>query len=159
MHNIIEDIKKRLKIDIQEEDIHSFSEGSTEAKVFSIKDKYLVKCSTRKELNVYFEFLARYQSEYFQKLYFINYELGYICLSFIKGDKYKNNLDINYLINSLYDITSNYEPIGYKGFGYLFEDHKPWLSFLADEVIYSKEMLEDYFLGVMPDSIKHKLQK
>lgn len=141
MKTIIEDIKKRLNIEFTESDIHIFTEGKTEAIVFSIKEEYLIKKCTKQELDVYNEFLSKYKSEYFQKMYYINYDLSYVCLSFTKGHKYNQDLDINYLLESLYDITSNYQTIDYEGFGYYLDDHKTWYEFLRDEIEYSKSLI------------------
>ena len=96
MKTIIEDVKKRLNIEFSESDIHIFTEGKTDAVVFSIKDEYLIKKCSKVELDTYKDFLSFYKSEYFQKLYYINYDLSYACLSFTKGDKYNGNLDIYY---------------------------------------------------------------
>ena len=142
MNNILEDIKKRLNIEFTKEDIHEFSEGKTEAKVFSIKDKYLIKCSNEYDLNVYEEFLKD-SSSYFQKLYYVNYDLGYACLSFLPGKRFDNSLELNYLIDTFYDITSNYRKIDYEGFGYLNDDHKTWPEFLTSEVDYSNSIVFD----------------
>ena len=108
------DIEKQLNIMINEQDIHYFNEGKSEAVVFSIKNKYLIKVCSKIELDVYNEFLTKYKSEYFQKIYYINYDLSYICLSFTEGTKYNNDLDNKYIIDSLYDITSNYKTIDYE---------------------------------------------
>lgn len=143
MNRILEDVKNRLKIEFNESDIHVFTEGKTEAQVFSIKDEYLIKVCTEYELNVYNEFFSRYKSEYFQKMNYINYDLSYVCLSFLKGHKFDDDLEINYFIKSVYEITSNYKEIDYEGFGYIFDDHKSWYEFLKDEVDYSKNMLSE----------------
>ncbi len=142
MQDILKDIENKLNIKIDSNDIHLFSDGTTEARVFSIKEKYLIKCTNKLELDIYKEFLSKYKSKYFQKLYYINYEMNYMCLSYVKGTKFDNNLNIDNLIDTLYNITSNYKIINYDGFGYLFEDHKTWYEFLKDEVDYSISLLE-----------------
>ena len=80
MKKIIKDIELRLNIDIDENDIHIFNEGKTDALVFSIKDKYLIKKTTKEELDIIRLFLLDNKSDYFQKLFYINYELSYECL-------------------------------------------------------------------------------
>ena len=137
---ILNDVKERLNIN--DCDIDYFTEGKTESIVFSINNEYLIKTCTKNELDIYNEFFSKYQSEYYQKIYYINYDLSYICLSFLEGNKYKDDLEIDYLINSLYDITSNYQIVDYDGYGYLFEDHKSWSDFLKDEVEYSNSILK-----------------
>ena len=147
MDSILKDVESNLKIKINDSDIEVFSDGATNATVFSVKNKYLIKCTTKTELDVYNVFLTNYKSEYFQKMYYINYKLGYICLSYTEGNKYDDNLDIDYVIGTLYDITSNYKVIDYDGFGYLFQDHKTWNEFLKDEINYSKDMIKDFHLN------------
>jgi len=156
MNNILEDIKKKLNIEFREEDIHEFTEGKSEAKVFSICDKYLIKCSNEYDLNVYEAFLANEENKFFQKLYYVNHELGYACLSFLPGKKYDNSLDTDYYINTVYDITSNYKKIDYEGFGYFNDDHKTWEEFLLSELDYSNSIVKDEELddSVVRDAIK-----
>ena len=150
MNEIYEDIKLRLNIDFNEDDIHVFTDGKTDAFVFSIKDTYLIKSSTKQELDVFKAFFSNNKSKYFQKLYYINYDLSYVCLSFLKGSKFNEVLDINYLINAFYEITSNYKKIDYEEFGYLYDDHKSWSDFLKDEVDYSKTMIEGENINTKP---------
>ena len=150
MNEIYNDIKLRLNIDFNEDDIHVFDEGKTDAYVFSIKDEYLIKSSTKQELDVFKEFFSDNKSDYFQKLYYINYELSYVCLSFLKGNKFNEVNDVDYLINTFYEITSNYKPFNYEGFGYLYDDHKRWSEFLRDEVDYSTKMIEGEPIDINP---------
>jgi hypothetical protein len=156
MNNILEDIKKKLNIEFTNEDIHEFKEGKSEAKVFSICDKYLIKCSNEYDLNVIETFLSKEDNKYFQKLYYVNHELGYACLSFLPGKKYDNSLDIDYYINTVYDITSNYKKIDYEGFGYFNDDHKTWEEFLLSELDYSNSIVKNEELddSVVRDAIK-----
>ena len=140
MKNILEDIKEKLNIEFTNEDIHEFSEGKSEAKVFSICDKYLIKCSNEYDLNVIETFLSKEENKYFQKLYYVNHELGYACISFLPGKKYDGSLDLDYYINTVYDITTNYKKIDYEGFGYLNDDHKTWPEFLTSEIDYSNSI-------------------
>ena len=164
MNNILEDIKKRLNINFTEEDIHEFKEGKTEAKVFSIKDKYLIKCSNEYDMNVFEAFLSKEDSKYFQKLYYVNKKLGYACLSFLPGRKFDEMKDIDYYINTIYDITSNYKKIDYEGFGYFNDDHKTWSEFLSSEIDYSNsitvtEHLDDSLVREAIDVIsKYKVE-
>ncbi len=143
MKELLDDIEEKLNIKISEDDIKVFSEGATEAIVFSINNEYLIKKTNKQELDVYNEFFSKYNGKRFQKLYYINYDLSYACLSFIQGNKYDNSIEVNRIINILYETTSNYKKIDYDGFGYLFEDHKTWTDFLKDEIDYSIELLDE----------------
>ena len=142
MNEILKDFELKMNIKVADEDIKTYSNGATDAIVFSINDEYLIKKTTKLELDVYKEFFSKYKSSRYQKLYYINYDLGYACLSFIKGDRYDNSINSNELVEILYDTTSNYQQIDYDGYGYLFEDHKTWFEFLKDEIDYSLNMLE-----------------
>lgn len=139
---ILKDIKKNLKLTLTERDLHYFTTGESGSIVFSIKNQYLIKICSKNELLAYQEFLSRYNSEYFQKIKYINFDLNYVCLFFLVGDNYQDNLDRKNLVKSLYKITSSYQDIDYDGFGYLFEDHKTWSKFLKDEIEYSGSVLK-----------------
>ena len=144
MNEILKNFELKMNIKVADEDIKTYSNGATDAIVFSINDEYLIKKTTKLELDVYKEFFSKYKSSRYQKLYYINYDLGYACLSFIKGDRYDNSINSNELVEILYDTTSNYQHIDYDGYGYLFENHKTWREFLKDEVDYSLNMLDSY---------------
>ena len=143
MNEVIKDFELKMNIKVLDKDIKIYSEGATDAIVFSIKDEYLIKKTSKLELDVYNEFFSKYKGKRYQRLYYINYDLSYVCISFIKGNKYDNSIDVNDIVKILYDTTSNYKEIDYDGYGYLFEDHKTWDGFLKDEVEYSLNMLDE----------------
>ena len=143
MKELLRDFELKMNIKVSEEDIRYYSEGATDAIVFSIKDEYLIKKTNKNELDVYNEFFSKYKSDRYQKLFYINYDLSYVCLSFIKGKRFDGSIDSNKMIDILYETISNYKKIDYDGYGYLFEDHKTWKDFLKDEVEYSLTVFED----------------
>ena len=143
MDELLKDFELRMNINVFEKDIKYYSQGTTDAIVLSINDKYLIKKTSKSELEVLNDFFSKNKSDEYQKLYYINYELSYACLSFIKGKLFDGSIDSNKMIDVLYKTTSNYKKIDYDGYGYLFEDHKTWKDFLKDEVEYSLTVFED----------------
>lgn len=146
---ILTDIEQKLKIKIDERDLCYFTSGKSEATVFSIREQFLIKICSRPELLVYQTFLSKNKTSYFQKIKYINFDLGYICLTFTKGHQYQDDLSVEYLLSTVFNITSNYQQIDYQGFGYLFEDHKTWSEFLGDEVSYSTSILGDDLFDIV----------
>ena len=140
---ILTDIEQKLKIKVDERDLYYFTSGKGEATVFSIREQFLIKICSRPELLVYQAFLSKNKTSYFQKIKYINFDLEYICLTFTKGHQYQDDLSVEYLLSTVFNITFNYQLIDYQGFGYLFEDHKTWSEFLEDEVSYSTSILGD----------------
>jgi hypothetical protein len=146
MNDLIkQDIEEKLNLKFDEQDINYFTEGATDSVVLSINDKYLIKTVDENTLKVQEEFLNEYKSDFFQKIIYVNKELLYICYEFIEGEKFnKSKVSVDKLIKDLYTITSNYSLYDYDGYGYLFSDYgKTWRQFLEDEVIYSKQEIED----------------
>ena len=146
MNDLIkQDIEKRLNIVFDEQNIHYFTEGATDSIVLSIDDKYLIKTVDENTLKVQEEFLNKYKSDYFQKIIYVNKELLYICYEFVLGNKFNiNDISVDKALEDIYAITSSYGLYQYDGYGYLFSDYgKTWRQFLEDEVIYSKQEIED----------------
>ena len=143
MEELLKDFESRMNITVFEKDIKYYSGGATDAIVFSINDEYLIKKTSKSELDVFNEFFSKYKSDEYQKLYYINYDLSYACLSFKKGKLFDGSIDSNKMIDILYKTVSNYKMIDYDGYGYLFEDNKSWKDFLKDEVEYSLTVFEN----------------
>ncbi len=159
------DIEKKLNIDLLEKDMHYFTEGATESIVFSINNKYLIKTFDKESFNVQVEFFNKYHNDFFQKIVYANKELLYICFEFIEGSKYKKDLiSVDKALDDIYKITSSYELYDYEGYGYLFSDYgKTWKDFLYDEVMYSKQEIENIDIAKVLDSLniieKYKIDK
>lgn len=148
---IIDDIKKRLKIDIN--DIKDFDDGATDSLVFCVNGKYLIKTLEKNEFDVQKEFLNYYDSDFFQKIIYSNEDLLYVCYEFIEGNKIKNFSNIS-IIEQIYEIVSSFKKYDYDGYGYLFEDHKTWQDFLSDEVEYSSQKIS----GVSRSKVNKAIQ-
>ena len=134
------DIENRLKIKIDDCEIHYFTEGATDSTVFSIHNKYLIKTFKETEFDIQVEFLNKYKNKYFQKIIYMNKDLLYICFEFVEGTKFKiDDINIEQVLNDVYNICSHYELVDYDGYGYLDgELNKSWKDFLFEEIIYSK---------------------
>lgn len=143
---IIQDIEKKLNIEFDKCKINYFNDGATNSIVLSIDDKYTIKTFDDISYKVQVEFLNKYKNNYFQKIVYENEKLKYLCFEYIEGSKIKktNILDLNDIVSQIYEITSNYEEYDYDSYGYLFDDYnKSWYDFLADEVNYSKQEIEN----------------
>lgn len=131
--NIINDIEKKLDININKDKIKYFNDGVSSSIVFKY-DKYLIKTTNEKELDAYIEFFNQYKLDCFQKIICYSKELSYICFDFIEGSLFKENkLDPKDVVKQLYEITSNYKEYNYDAYGYLEEEKFTWHDFLMDE--------------------------
>lgn len=149
MDEVLEDVKNRLNISFTNQDIIEYTSTATEGIVFSIKEKYLIKICNKDRLNTYNTFFNIYNTNSFQKMYYINYDLKYICLSYIKGTNYKKDIPAKRVIKLVYEITSNYKTMRYKGYGRLHKGHETWHTFLKNEV--------EHYLNTLDEKIDTKL--
>ena len=153
IEKIITDVSKKLNIKLSNKNIHFYTDGASNSIVFSILNKYLIKTLDTTTFNAQTEFLEYYKNiPNFQKILFKNKKLNYICFEFIEGALFKNctNLDINDIINQIYNIVNQYKAYDYDKFGYLFEDNKSWYDFLKDEILNSN----NYILNLNIDTKK-----
>lgn len=153
---IIKDIENKLSIKVHKKDIEYYTDGSTDSMVFSINKKYLVKTTNKLTFKTQIEFLNKYKTDYFQKIITHNENLKYLCFEYIDGIKVIDFdiYDKKYLIKQIYDITSNYIPYEYEGYGYLFDNYnKSWYQFLYDEVIYSSEFIKEIDMHIVLKSL------
>lgn len=152
---ILKDIESKLNIKIEKDKINYFTEGATKSIVFSIHNKYLIKTMTNDELKTQIEFLNMYNNDYFQKIEFYSEEYNYICFKYIEGEKIKDYsiLNLQDIINQLYEITKSYKKYNYDGYGYLYEDNKNWYSFLKNEIMYAKKYIDNIDINF------HKVEK
>ena len=157
IQTILNDLQCKLNISVNEENITYYTDGATESIVFSIDNKYLIKTMDDITFKSQIEFFNIYDSEYFQKIIYINEEMKYICFEYIDGIKEKDYSIYNteYIIKQIYDITCIYKEYNYDGYGYIFDDYdKSWYQFLYDEVMYSSKEIPDVDMHKVIDSLE-----
>ena len=89
---VITDIGQRLGVDLSGVVPHFYSDGATDATVFNLADKYLVKITDLNTIRTQAEFLQENPNGVFQSLLCSNEELGYECFEFIDGIHYDGEL-------------------------------------------------------------------
>lgn len=148
MDDILNDLEQRLNITIKSEDITNYTDGASDAKVFSINEKYLVKVVDDLTLRSQIAFLEFYKGiAGLQRVITYNKELKYICFEFIKGKKIKEVKEVKDtdIIKQIKNIVKQYKKYDDNAYGYLYDNEgKSWVEFLEDEINYAKPKLKDY---------------
>lgn len=143
---IIQDIEQKLKIKFTESNITYYTDGATDAVVFSIANKYLIKTVDTNTQKTQSDFLKYYSNiPEFQKIIISNSTLKYICFEFIEGEKFnKSKIESKEAITQIYNIVKNYKKYESPNYGYLYEDnYTTWAEFLKSEVDYSTEAIQN----------------
>ena len=140
----IKDIEKQLKVDLSRSIKTFYDDGATDATVFDMDKKYLVKLTDLNTIRTQVEFLKQNPDGVFQNLLCRNEELGYECFEFIDGVHYRGKLiDAKYATEQIARIVSKYRKYPHKGYGFLNAEHATWRAFLLDEIEYARRNIGD----------------
>ena len=139
---VIADIEQRLGADLSGVVPHFYSDGATDATVFNLADKYLVKITDLNTIRTQAEFLQENPNDVFQSLLCSNEKLGYECFEFIDGIHYDEGLiDAKVATEQIAEIVRNYRKYPHDGYGFLNEEHVSWRAFLLDEIEYARRTI------------------
>lgn len=135
---IVHDIERQLGVRLHDLPAVFYSDGATDATVFSLGDKYLVKVTDLQTIQTQREFLTRVPEGVFQKLLCWNEGLGYECFEFIEGEHYdKSKIDPKKAILQIKNIVESYPEYPYENYGFLGDEKPTWREFLLDEIEYA----------------------
>lgn len=141
---IIADIEKQLNIDLSGVEPNYYTDGATDATVFDLDKKYLVKITDANTIKTQAEFLKENPNNVFQNLLCNNVELGYECFEFIDGVHYDEALiNAKDATEQIAQIVGNYRKYPHEGYGFLNEEHVSWRAFLLDEIEYARRTISD----------------
>lgn len=136
---VIADIARKLGEDFDGVGPHFYTDGWTGAIVFDLAEKYLVKITNSETIETQAEFLKHNPDGVFQNVCCFDYDYGYICFDFIKGEKYADKpLEAHDAIRQVAKIAENFREYPHEGYGFLHHEFKTWREFLADEVEYAR---------------------
>lgn len=145
---IIKDIERQLGCRVRDLKLTYYLGGATDATVFSLGEKYLVKITDHETVRTQKLFLSAVPEGRFQKLLCSNESLGYECFEFIKGEHYSDApLEAHEVIEQIAEIVRQYPEYEHDGYGFLGEEKSTWREFLLDEIEYAvlriKEVSQD----------------
>ena len=141
---VFEDIYKKIGVDLSRERATVYTDGATQSSVFSIKDKYLIKITSRMTVRTQSEFLQKVQHPAFQKLLCYDVDLHYECYEFIKGVHYKDApLEAREAVLQIANIVEGYPRYDCDGYGFLEDEKTSWREFLLDEIEYAQERIPE----------------
>ena len=109
---IVREFKDNLNIEINSNNIDVIASGMTSSLLFRVNNKYLYKIFPNdylyKRAKLFFETYK--DSKYSQHILFSNDESRMLCLDYAIGDLlYNNYTDGSFIIDSIYDMVSNYK--------------------------------------------------
>lgn len=167
IEEILNDLERKLNIEIDEDSIKYYTDGATESKVFKImavvnnKERlYIVKTVDDLTLKSQIEFLKFYNNiEQFQSVIFYNKDLKYICFEFIEGTKLSSALNIDNMdiIKQIKQIVEKYKSYEDDTYGYIYDnENMSWIDFLKEEIRYAMPKVKDSDLpfDILDKSIK-----
>ena len=141
---VIEDIESQLGVNLSAAKYEFYTDGATDATVFSIDDKYLVKITDLNTVQTQREFLKENPNNVFQNLLCSSDDLSYLCFEFIEGKHYDGNeIDAKDATEQIRQIVGNYRKYPHDGYGFLNEEHVSWRAFLLDEIEYARRTIQD----------------
>ena len=141
---IVHDIERQLCARLHDLPAVFYSDGATDATVFSLGGKYLIKISDLKTIQTQKEFLERVPEGVFQKLLCWNEGLGYECFEFIEGVHYNEApLEAHKAVKQIAEIIRQYPEYEHDGYGFLGEEKATWREFLLDEIEYAALRIKD----------------
>ena len=140
----IADIAKKLQVELDNVEPHFYTDGATDATVFALNNKYLVKITDVNTIRTQAEFLKHNPDGIFQRLLCSNEEMGYECFEFIDGVRFDGNLiDPKDATEQIAKIVQNYRKYPHDGYGFLNEEHVSWRAFLLDEIEYARRTIPE----------------
>ena len=141
---VIADISTKLNIDLAGIEPNYYTDGATDATVFSLANKYLVKITDLNTIRTQAEFLKENPNGVFQDLLCSDEELGYECFEFVDGVHYDGSLiDAKVATEQIAEIVRNYRKYPHEGYGFLNEEHVTWRAFLLDEIEYARRTIPE----------------
>lgn len=136
---VIADVAEKLGENFDGVEPHFYTDGWTGAIVFDLAEKYLVKITNAETIETQAEFLEHDPLSVFQKVRCFDYDHGYICFDFIKGEKFADApLEAHEAIRQVAEIVKHFREYPYDGYGFLNHEFKTWREYLADEIEYAR---------------------
>ena len=144
INDVIADIEKQLSIDLSSAEKEFYTDGATDATVFGLGGKYLVKITDLNTVRTQREFLKENPNNVFQNLLCSSDELSYLCFEFINGNHFDGSeIGAKDATEQVAQIVSNYREYPHEGYGFLNEEHVSWRAFLLDEIEYARRTIPD----------------
>ena len=141
---IVHDIERQLYARLHDLPAVFYSDGATDATVFSLGKKYLIKITDLKTIQTQREFLERVPEGVFQKLLCWNEGLGYECFEFIEGEHYdRSKIEPKAAILQIKNIVESYPKYEYDKYGFLGDEKATWREFLLDEIDYAARTIPE----------------
>ena len=141
---IVHDIERQLGARLHDLPAVFYSDGATDATVFNLGEKYLIKISDLRTIQTQREFLERVPEGVFQKLLCWNEGLGYECFEFIDGEHYDGSLiEPKKAILQIKGIVESYPEYTYDKYGFLGDEKATWREFLLDEIDYAARTIPE----------------
>ena len=141
---VIRDIERQLVCRAIDLPVTFYSTGATDATVFSLGDKYLVKITDRETVQTQKTFLDLVPGGRFQKLLCANESLGYECFEFIVGERYSDApLEPHTAVKQVAEIVGQYPRYDSENYGFLGDEKPTWREFLLDEIEYAARRIPD----------------
>lgn len=142
--DVIADIGQKLAVQLDEAEPYFYTDGATNATVFALGKKYLVKMTDLNTIRTQAEFLKHNPDGVFQRLLCSDEGLGYECFEFIDGVHYDGSLiDPKEATEQIANIVRNYRKYPHDGYGFLNEEHVSWRAFLLDEIEYARRNIPE----------------
>lgn len=157
---IISDIEEKIEITAMRDSLRFFSDGASDAIVFCLNEKYLVKRTTPEDIKATIDFLETYSTfDWFQHLICYNKELNYICLQYSNGQKIDNieKEDILNYMSQIQEIAKSYLRTDLEGYGYIGEEVTSFKEFLEAEAKSSESGI--VYLNLSKNALNKALKK
>ena len=141
---VIRDIERQLGCSVRDLVPTFYSDGATDATVFSLGGKYLLKMTNLETVQTQKTFLDAVPEGRFQKLLCSNESLGYECFEFIDGVHYSDApLEAHEAVEQIAEIVRQYPEYEHDGYGFLGEEKPTWREFLLDEIEYAAQRIRE----------------
>ena len=139
INNVVWDISRQLGVEFTGSVPIFYTDGATDAAVFSLAHQYLVKITDLNTIRTQAEFLKVTNHPAFQKLLCNSEELSYECFQFINGEKFDaTKIRTEDAIQQIDALTHSFQKYPHTGYGFLNEEHTSWRAFLLDEIEYAR---------------------
>ena len=152
---VLDDLRQKLGVDLSHERLEIYTDGATDARVFSARGSYLIKIADDKTVRTQREFLERIEHPAFQKLLCWSDELHYECFEFIDGIHYREApLSASEAVSQIAGIVGGYPEYEHDGYGFLEDEKATWGDFLLDEIEYAAQRVPE----VSVDNVRAALE-
>ena len=141
---IVHDIERQLGCRVHDLEPTFYTDGATDATVFDLGKKYLVKMTDIETVQTQKAFLELVPEGRFQKLLCANESLGYECFEFIDGVHYNEApLEAHEAVRQIAEIVGQYPRYQHDEYGFLGDEKATWREFLLDEIEYAAQRISD----------------